>query len=96
MRRRYLAAYDIRDPRRLRRVHAMMKGYGWAMQYSVFICDLDPMELMRLRMDIAELVKHDEDSIAVIDLGDPRERGRECFEFIGVSRGLPSAGPVII
>lgn len=95
-RRRYLAAYDIRDDRRLRRVHRMMKAYGWSMQYSVFVCDLDQMELVELRLAIAAEIDHGQDSIALIDLGDPRDRGRECFSFFGVAPSLPKSGPVIL
>ena len=78
-RRRYLAAYDIRDDRRLRRVHSVMKAYGWPMQYSVFICDLDAIELLNLKTDIAAEIHHAQDSVAIIDLGDPRDRGRESL-----------------
>lgn len=95
-RRRYLAAYDIRDDRRLRRVHKMMKAFGWSMQYSVFICDLDHMELTELRMRIADEINHSQDSIALIDLGDPRDRGRQCFTFSGVTPSLPTSGPMIL
>ena len=31
-------AYDIRDPRRWRRVHRIVKGYGGRLQFSVFEC----------------------------------------------------------
>ncbi|MGH8870665.1 MAG: CRISPR-associated endonuclease Cas2 [Acidimicrobiia bacterium] len=95
-RRRYLVAYDIREDRRLRRVHKTMKGYGWAMQYSVFICDLDMMELIALRMDLGAIISHTVDSVAIIDLGDPTERGVQCFSFMGMATPLPTSGPVII
>ncbi len=95
-RRRYLAAYDIRDVKRLRRVHRMMKAYGWSMQYSVFICDLDHMELIEFRLAIANEIDHAQDSIALVDLGDPRDRGRDCFSFFGVAPTLPTTGPVIL
>lgn len=95
-RRRYLAAYDIREARRLRRVHKTMKAFGWPMQYSVFICDLDHVELVEFRLAIAEEIDHGEDSVALVDLGDPRDRGRECFEFLGVAPTLPTSGPVIL
>ena len=95
-RRRYLVAYDIRDPKRLRQVHKTMKAFGWAMQYSVFICDLDRMELVDLKLELGTVVRHSEDSIAVIDLGDPAERGRSCFSFLGPPPALPTTGPTII
>ena len=55
-RKRYLLAYDIRDSKRLRQVHKIMKSFGWPMQYSVFICDLDAMELTALRTELAATI----------------------------------------
>ncbi len=95
-RNRYIVAYDIRDDRRLRRVHKTMKEYGWPMQYSVFICDLDSMELIAMRTDLGVIIHHGVDSIAVIDLGPPANRGRDCFSFMGLAPQLPTSGPVII
>ena len=95
-RRRYLAAYDIRDPKRLRRVHKVMKAFGWSMQYSVFVCDLDNMELVDLKMAVSHELDHVADSVAIIDLGDPAERGRGCFAFLGVAPRLPTSGPIVI
>lgn len=89
-------AYDIRDDKRLRRVHKTMQAYGWAMQYSVFVCDLDYIELMELRTDLGAVIHHGEDSIAIVDLGPPEERGSRCFSFMGHSTPLPTGGPVII
>lgn len=95
-RKRYLVAYDIRHEKRLRQVHKTMKAYGWPMQYSVFVCDLDFVELMGLRTDLGAIINHAQDSIAIIDLGSPQQRGRDCFTFMGASIPLPTDGPVII
>jgi len=95
-RRRFLVAYDIRDDRRLRQVHKTMKGYGWAMQYSVFICDLDAMEMTTMRTALTNIINHAIDAIAIVDLGSPVERGRKCFSFMGHATALPTTGPVVI
>jgi len=95
-RKRYLVAYDIRDDKRLRRVHKTVKGYGWSLQYSVFICDLDAMELLSLKTDLGAVIHHAADSIAIVVLGAPEERVRECFQFMGVAARLPASGAVII
>ena len=95
-RRRYLAAYDIRDAKRLRRVHKVMKEFGWSMQYSVFICDLDSMELVEMKLAVTQELDHSMDAVSIVDLGDPAERGRDCFTFLGVAPRLPSAGPIVI
>ena len=95
-RRRYLVAYDVRDAKRLRRVHTAVQAFGWAMQYSVFICDLDPLELVELRLELRDHLDHGADTVAIVDLGLPEERGRRCFEFLGVAPALPRSGPLIL
>ena len=95
-RRRYLVSYDISDPKRLRKVHNAMKAYGWPMHYSVFISDLDSIELIGLKTELGDVIHHSEDTIAFVDLGMPTERGRNCFDFLGNAPPLPSSGPVIV
>lgn len=87
-RRRYLACYDIRDPKRLNRMRRLMKRYGYAVQYSVFVCDLDGMELACLRREARSVMALDRDSLVLIDLG---VVGLERFEFLG-SREVPPDG----
>jgi CRISPR-associated protein Cas2 len=85
---RYLVAYDIREPRRLRRVHSVVKDYGYPLQYSVFVCDLTAMELIAMKSDLTAEAHLAEDSIAIFDLGQPSGRGVECIEFLGARRNL--------
>lgn len=87
---RYLLAYDIRHPRRLRRVHRLASDFGEPLQYSVFICDLTGVELISLRQKLLEEIKTTEDSISIFDLGAPTTRGVECIEFLGIRRELPN------
>ncbi|BAU58769.2 CRISPR-associated protein Cas2 [Halorhodospira halochloris] len=53
----HLVCYDIRDPRRLRRVHRKMKEWGTPLQYSVFYCRLVPSA----RQQLAEVLRHEID-----------------------------------
>jgi CRISPR-associated protein Cas2 len=92
---RYLLAYDIRKPKRLRRVHQVALTYGQPLQYSVFVCDLTKVELVKLRSDLLEEMKTDEDSVGIFDLGSPEARGLECIEFLGTRRSLPSGDAAI-
>ena len=48
MRTSYLVSYDISDDKRLRQVFKIMRGYGDHLQYSVFECQLTPMDLVKL------------------------------------------------
>lgn len=93
-RRRYLIAYDISDPMRLRRVIKVMESYGQRLQYSVFLCDLSGTELVAWRSDILQEVRLTEDSVVRIDLG--AVGASATVEVIGTPRRLPSTGPTIV
>ncbi|MFT4225544.1 CRISPR-associated endonuclease Cas2 [Micropruina sp.] len=93
-RRRYLIAYDISDPVRLRRVIKVMESYGERLQYSVFLCDLSDAELVDWLTDISAVVKLTADSVVRIDLGDTRSPAG--IHVIGTGRRLPHAGTTIV
>jgi CRISPR-associated protein Cas2 len=96
-RRRYLVGYDIGDPVRLRQVHDVVKGFGYSLQYSLFICDLNSVEKLKLRAALGEVILFTVDRVAIVDLGDAETRGMECFEFIGVAPRLRgTGGPTIV
>lgn len=95
-RNRFLVSYDISDAKRLRAVHKTVKDYGWPMQYSVFICDLDTVEMLLLKQQLSSIIHHGEDSVAIVNLGPPANRGRDCFEFMGLRTALPTSGPTVI
>jgi CRISPR-associated protein Cas2 len=92
-RRRYLIAYDISNPKRLRRVCKIMEGYGERLQYSVFISDLNQSELVHARTDVEEEMLMTEDSVVIVDLGDVADAR---FLFMGRHRALPTSGPRVI
>ncbi|MBW3640220.1 MAG: CRISPR-associated endonuclease Cas2 [Actinobacteria bacterium] len=95
-RRRYLVAYDIRHPTRLRQVFKAMKGYGEHLQYSVFLCDLDGVEKPAMLLHLGSIISHGEDSVAIVDLGEAREWGSLCFEFMGTHRPLPGGSSLVV
>jgi CRISPR-associated protein Cas2 len=92
-RRRFLIAYDICEPKRLRHVCKTMEEYGERLQYSVFICDLSRTELIHARAKAERQMDLTEDSIVIVDLGDVSSAR---FTFVGQRRPLPSHGPKII
>ena len=93
---RYLVSYDISDAKRLRQVHKTVKNFGWPMQFSVFICDLDAVEMLILKQEVGSIIHHEKDSVAFVNLGPPANRGRECFDFMGLRTALPTSGPTIV
>lgn len=68
-RRRYLIAYDIADPVRLRRICTLMEDHGERLQYSVFLCDLSPAERAELEEAAVAIMSLSYDSLVQIDLG---------------------------
>ena len=95
-RRRWLVAYDIRDDDRLRRVYDIVRSHGERLQYSVFLCDLDPIEKLGLMSELREVIHHKSDSVAFIDLGEPGRSNSARIEFMGLSPALPDGGPIIV
>lgn len=92
-RRRFLIAYDICDPKRLRQVCKTMEAYGERLQYSVFVCDLNRSELVHARAQVERQMNLNEDSVVIVDLGDV-DSAR--FTFIGRRRPLPTNEPRIL
>lgn len=96
VRRRYLVAYDIRDRGRLRAIHKTMKAYGQALQYSVFVSDLDGIERVAMIGALQDKMNLHVDSVVIIDLGSPATTGTSSFQFLGARMPLPRTGPTIV
>jgi CRISPR-associated protein Cas2 len=78
MRRCYLVCYDIRDPKRLRRVHKTMIGFGESWQYSVFFCVLKDIDRVRMQTDLEAEMNLRNDQALIIDMGADVEASREA------------------
>lgn len=61
----YLVCYDIRDPKRLRRAAKHLLGYGSRVQYSIFRCWLGSVELQKLRWELTERLKPEDDVLFI-------------------------------
>lgn len=99
MRRRYLVAYDVSDKKRLHRTHRTMLGFGDALQYSVFVCDLSDQERVLMVEAVRGVVSEVEDRVLLVDLGPATRRGgrRPRITAIGRSAALPAdEGAVIV
>lgn len=62
----WLVAYDIADPRRLRRVERAVSAVGSRVHYSLFLCELENQELRRLQRRIARIVDVRSDTVRYI------------------------------
>ncbi len=83
MRNVYLVAYDICDPKRLRKTHRLMCGAGDPLQFSVFRCELSPTECLSLQTRLWDVLNLAEDRIMLVDLGPIEGRGDTCIEYWG-------------
>lgn len=63
----YLICYDIRDPKRWRQAHKVLKGYGESLQYSIFRVRLTPRDREQLRLHL-ETILTQEDSLLIVGL----------------------------
>lgn len=94
-RHRYLVAYDISDPKRWKKVYDVVRCHGDRMQYSVYICDLDPVERIGLLTELRSILNHRQDRVAIVDLGEPMGKRVARIEFLGSSLPLPDQGPQV-
>lgn len=96
VRHRYLVAYDVSDPARLRQVYKTMNGYGDPLQYSVFTCDLSEVERWKLKAALLEIIHHGEDRVIIVNLGPLGGRGDIAFEYLGRQEPVPAEREAVI
>lgn len=82
MRRRFLLCYDISDEVRLRRVAKAGEGFGYRLQYSVFVCDLDEAEVVRLRHVLRDIIRYETDRVCIVDLGSAGPSSEKRFLWV--------------
>ena len=85
-----LVCYDVRDPKRYRKTHKLLKGYGEPVQFSIFRCRLDDRGAAELRFELARVLS-EEDSLLILDLC-PRCAGRviSCNHKAGWDQPAPT------
>ncbi|WP_152484448.1 CRISPR-associated endonuclease Cas2 [Halomonas sp. THAF5a] len=59
----YVIAYDIREPRRLRKVQRLLRTCGYALQESVFAWQGDHRQLRELQRRLRALIKAEVDDV---------------------------------
>ena len=69
MRRFYLVSYDIINDKRRNKVFKTLMDYGDHIQYSVFCCQLNERELLKLQERLRARINQAEDQILFVDVG---------------------------
>jgi len=64
----WIVAYDISDPKHLRKVATACEDYGVRKQYSVFLCRLSPTDIVRLRARLYGLIDLQADQVLFVPL----------------------------
>jgi CRISPR-associated protein Cas2 len=91
----YLVTYDIRDPKRWRRVFKLMKGYGDWLQLSVFQCRLSRKRHAELIALLDGIIHHSEDHVLIINVG-PAESVKPQVVSLGKEFEVLERQPVIV
>lgn len=64
----WLIAYDIGDPRRLARVHRLVRSRAIPLQYSVFIAWLKERDVLQLADSIGKIIDPGQDDVRLYHL----------------------------
>ena len=92
-----LITYDVSTEsdggkRRLRRVAKACRDYGQRVQYSVFECDVDPAQWVKLKDRLLKEIDTETDSLRFYQLG---ANWRPCIEHFGAKPALDLDGPLV-
>lgn len=93
---RYLIAYDVGQDLRRTRLAKTLESFGDRVQYSVFIVDVKPARLVRLRMQLTAMIDLATDSVIVCDLGPVTHGGLTRISHVGLPRTVTGQGPLIL
>jgi CRISPR-associated protein Cas2 len=96
MRRCFLVCYDIREPKRWRRVFKAMKGFGEHWQYSVFFCVLKDIDRVRMQTALEAELNLNDDQVIIIDLGPDEQSARDAATVLGESLPKGENGVVVV
>lgn len=80
-----LITYDVSvvaagGPRRLRNIAKTCLDYGVRVQNSVFECEVNPAQFVKLKSELMSIFDPDEDSLRFYFLG---KKGRQRVEHVG-------------
>lgn len=96
MRQTFVVSYDIADPKRLRKVYRLMRGWGDHIQLSVFRCELNARELVELRSRLALVINQSVDQVLFVDVGPVEGRGSTSIRAIGKLYTSPERRAVVV
>lgn len=96
MRTRYLLCYDVRNDRRLRRTAKVAEAWGYRLQYSVFVCDVDEVERARLERSLRDVLDVTVDRAVLVNLGPPGRSSARRLRWVSLPVPLYDPGQATI
>jgi len=61
----WIVCYDMKDPKRLRRIFKFLKSQGIPIQYSVFLVHASSGVLAQLEVRLCKLINRNEDDVRI-------------------------------
>src|SRR5260370_10926805 len=96
MRQTFIVSYDISDPKRLRKVFRLMKGYGHHVQLSVFRSQLTHRPLVELRARLGGIINHYQDQVLFVNVHPEEGRRNTSISAIGRAYKSPDRCAVVV
>ncbi len=94
-RKQFLITYDVSDDKRRNSLFRTLTANGDHVQFSVFLCALNPMELAGLRAVMNETINHREDQVVIVDLGNANSDASPLLDCLGKRYNPPTRVQVI-
>ena len=60
-----------------------MRNWGDHLQYSVFECQLNEVDLLRLKNELKPIINSSQDQVLFVDLGPASGRGERVIKALG-------------
>lgn len=92
---RYLLAYDVADPERLRQVYQLARSYGQRVQDSLYEVIMTARERVLLEGRLRELIDHGRDQVLFIELGAGDQPPRVEVKALGLPYRPVERGSII-
>jgi CRISPR-associated protein Cas2 len=73
-----------------------MLGWGDHLQLSVFQCELNPRELIELRVELTKVIRHTEDQVLFVDIGTVEGRGDDAITSLGRAYTDPERIAIVV
>ena len=88
-----VATTDVAGKRRLRRIAKACQNFGIRVQYSVFECNVDPAQWVRLKATLEDIFDPSTDSLRYYNLGDNYTRR---IEHVGAKPAMDVEEPMVL